>query len=108
MNPWVSLTIAILLEVAGTTSLKISTGLTKLIPSLLTMVFYFSSFIALAFTLKKIEVGIAYAIWSGLGTALIACIGIIYFGESISMQKILFIALIIIGVIGLNLNAMAY
>lgn len=104
MNAWVWLMIAILFEVAGTTALKVSAGLSKVVPSLLVLFFYIISFSSLAFSLKTFEVGLAYAIWSGLGTALIAIIGIYYFGESISWMKICSIALIIAGVVGLNLS----
>ena len=103
MKAWIWLAIAILFEVAGTTSLKASYGFSKLIPSLLTFVFYTISFITLAMTLKKVDIGVAYAIWSGVGTALIACLGFIYFGEAMSFWKILSIGLIVLGVIGLNL-----
>ena len=103
MYVWGWLLVAIFFEVAGTTSLKISHGLTKLIPSICTFVFYGISFCALAFSLKKLDIGIAYAIWSGIGTAAIACIGIFYFGESVSLLKIISFILIIIGVIGLRI-----
>ncbi len=103
MNTWIWLIFAIIFEVSGTTCLKLSVGLSKLIPSLLTGVFYVISFSMLAFALKKMEVGLAYAIWSGLGTGLIALVGILYFGESISLIKVISLILIIAGVIGLNL-----
>ncbi len=103
VQAWLWLTVAILFEVGGTTFLKISYGLTKLIPSILTLTFYMLSFITLAFTLKRLEVSMAYAVWSGVGTALIAFIGIAYFGESFSLWKIISIVLIIAGVVGLNL-----
>jgi len=67
-------------------------------------VFYLASFILLTFTIKKIEIGMAYAIWSGLGTALIAIIGIFWFNELVSTAKFISIILIIIGVVGLNLE----
>lgn len=104
MNTWVWLIIAIVFEVAGTTSLKISNGFSKGWPSLFTALFYAASFYLLALTLKKLDVGIAYAMWSGLGTALIACVGIYYFGEVLSLIKVISIILIIVGVIGLNLS----
>lgn len=104
MNQWLWLFMAIILEVIGTSCLKLSYGMSKLIPSILTFIFYGFSFTCLSISLKTLEVGIAYSIWSGLGTALIAAIGIYYFEESISLVKILSIVLIIIGVIGLNLS----
>jgi small multidrug resistance pump len=101
---WLFLAAAIVFEVCGTTVLKLSEGLTQLIPSLLTVVCYGSSFFLLSLALKKIEVGIAYAIWSGFGTAAIALIGWFWFQESLGMFKLVCIALIIAGVVGLNLT----
>jgi len=101
---WFYLVLAILFEIAGTTSMKLSEGFTKTIPSVMMFIFYILSLIALTFALKKIEMGTAYAIWGGLGTALITIIGIIIFNESINLFKVGSIILIIIGVIGLYLN----
>jgi len=102
MQHWFFLAAAIALEVAGTTSMKLSDGFTKLVPSVLLFVFYVASFVALTFALKKIDVSIAYAVWSGFGTALIATIGILFFRESVSWLKLACILLIILGVVGLN------
>jgi small multidrug resistance pump len=95
---------AIVLEVCGTTSMKLSQGFTRLWPSILIFVFYGLSFTLLTVVLKKIEVSIAYAIWSGVGTALIATLGILYFKESLTLLKLVSLALVILGVIGLNLS----
>mgnify|MGYP000126633883 CR=1 FL=1 len=104
MSPWLYLATAILFEVAGTFSMRISEGFTKLVPSTLVFVFYTVSFIAMAFAIKRIDLGVSYAIWSATGTALIATIGIIYFNEPLTGLKILSLLLIILGVIGLNLG----
>jgi small multidrug resistance pump len=104
---WIYLIIAILTEVAGTTALKLSQGLTKIIPAIAMVIFYIVSFIFLAFALKKIEVGTAYAIWSGIGTALIALIGFLWFQESLDALKVVSLGLIILGVVGLNLSGVA-
>src|SRR5512135_2864773 len=101
---WLYLLIAILTEVVGTSLMKVSQGLTRLIPTIAMFVLYGISFVFMALALKKIEVGIAYAIWSGLGTALIAMIGIAWFRESISVPKLVGILLIIGGVVLLNLR----
>ncbi|QDX91465.1 multidrug efflux SMR transporter [Brevibacillus laterosporus] len=101
---WVFLGVAILLEVAGTTMMKLSNGLTKVWPTILMFVFYFICFSSLSLALKKLEVGIVYAIWSGVGTALIATIGIIWFKDSLSMQKVIAILLIIAGCVLLNMQ----
>ena len=100
---WVYLIIAIVAEVFGTTSMKLSQGLSKLWPSVMIFVFYGLSLVFLTVSLKKIDISVAYAIWSGLGTAIIALIGILLFKESVSSIKVLSIVLIIAGVIGLNL-----
>ena len=104
MQYWLYLAIAIVLEVIGTTSMKLSAGFTKTIPSVLMFVFYLASLAALALALKKIDVSVAYAVWAGLGTALIATIGIVYFHESVTLLKIISILLIIAGVVGLHLS----
>jgi small multidrug resistance pump len=101
---WVYLLIAILLEVCGTTCMKLSQGFTKPVPSGLMFVFYFACFAAFTMALKRIEVGTAYAIWSGVGTALIAAIGCLYFKESVTTLKIVGLLLIISGVVALNLE----
>jgi len=104
MQHWLFLAGAIALEVAGTTSMKLSEEFNKLVPSVLLFVFYAASFVALTLALKKIEVSVAYAVWSGVGTALIAAIGMLYFRETVTTLKLVSILLIIIGVVGLNLN----
>ncbi len=101
---WVYLLIAILTEVVGTTMMKVSQGLTRLAPSVLMFVMYAISFVFMALALKKIEVSTAYAIWSGLGTALIATIGILAFRETFSLPKLAGILLVIGGVVLLNIK----
>jgi len=104
MQSWLYLLVAIVLEVAGTTSMKLSEGFTKTIPSIAMFVFYILSLVALTFALRKFDMSMAYAIWAGLGTALITIVSIVYFKESISLIKVGSIALIIIGVVGLHLS----
>lgn len=101
---WFYLAGAILFEVAGTTSMKLSMGFTRLVPSILIFVFYAISFVALTFAVRKIDMSVSYAIWSGVGTALIALIGVYVFKESMTPLKVASMILIIIGVIGLNLD----
>ena len=105
MRDWLYLILAIVLEVAGTTSMKLSQGFSRLLPSVMIFVFYALSFAGLTLALKRIDVSVAYAIWSGLGTALITVIGLAYFKEPATLVKILSIALIILGVAGLNLDS---
>ncbi|MEH2075446.1 MAG: multidrug efflux SMR transporter [Nostoc sp.] len=101
-SSWIYLIAAILFEVSGTTCMKLSEGFTKLVPSVLIFIFYGLCFSCLTFALKRIEVSVAYSVWAGLGTVLIAMIGIIWFRESATLIKLLSIALIIVGVIGIN------
>ena len=101
---WIYLIIAILTEVVGTTMMKVSQGLTRLVPAVLMFVMYAISFVFMALALKKLEVSTAYAIWSGLGTAVIAAIGILWFQESFSIPKLMGIVLVIGGVILLNIK----
>ncbi|MFF9276441.1 DMT family transporter [Streptomyces griseosporeus] len=95
---------AIAAEVAGTTAMKYSDGFSRLWPSLLTLLGYLVSFWLLAQTLKTVSVATAYAIWSGVGTAAIATIGILFLGEGMTVAKAAGIALIIVGVVVLNLG----
>jgi|SRR5688572_1916845 small multidrug resistance pump len=104
MPPGALLALAIATEVAATLSLRASDGFTKLGPSIFVVVGYVASFALLAVVLKHIEVGTTYAIWAGAGTAAIAIIGIVALGEPATALKIASIALIIAGVIGLNLG----
>jgi small multidrug resistance pump len=78
---WIYLTLAILFDVAGTTCMKLSAGFSKLFPAVLMGVFYAVCFYFLTLALKKVDLSIAYAIWGGVGTALIATIGILWFRE---------------------------
>ena len=102
---WLLLFFAIILEVSGTVSMKLSDGFTKLTPSIFIFAFYAASFVALTFAIKKIEISVAYAVWSGVGMALIALIGILYFKEAATTLKIASIFLIIAGVVGLKVGS---
>ena len=101
---WLILLGAILLEVSGTTAMKLSEGFTKIGPSLMMLLFYGASLTCLALTFKVVDISLAYAVWAGLGTALVAIIGVIYFAEPLSWVRIICIALIVVGVFGLNLT----
>lgn len=105
---WIYLFLAIAFEICATTSMKLSEGFSKLTYSVAMVIFYLASFTLLSFSLKKIELGTAYAIWSGFGTAIIATIGIVFFKEVLNIQKIVFIVSIIIGVVGLNLSGISH
>lgn len=100
---WVILSIGILFEVLGTVCMKYAEGFTKLLPSVLVFVFYGISLAALVFLLQKMQVSIAYAIWASAGTALIAVLGIVFFKEPVSVAKLISLAFIIIGILGLEM-----
>ena len=104
MQHWLYLAGAIVLEIAGTTSMKLSLGFSRLLPTVLLFMFYLGSIVALALALRKIDVSVAYAIWSGVGTAAIAVIGILFLREEVSLIKLVSIGLIVAGVIGVNLG----
>ncbi|MFP3390396.1 DMT family transporter [Brevibacillus sp. SIMBA_040] len=104
MTSWIYLLMAILLEVAGTTSMKLSEGLSKPVPSVMMFIFYVLCFSSLSMALKEMEVGVAYAIWSGLGTAIVAIIGVIVFKDAFTVKKVIALGLIIAGCVLLNLG----
>ncbi len=99
---WLLMIVAIVLEVCGTTSMKLADGFTKTLPSVMIFVFYGASFVALTFALKKIDLSIAYAVWSGVGTAIVATIGVLWFGEAVTTLRVVSLGLVIAGVIGLH------
>lgn len=97
------LTIAIVAEVIATSALKASEGFTNLIPSLVVAVGYGVAFYFLSLVLKTIPVGVAYAIWSGLGIVLISIIGLVLFQQKLDLAAIIGMGLIIAGVLVINL-----
>ena len=102
------LLLAILAEVAGTTCVKLSEGFTRLLPSALILVFYGLSLGFLGLALKKVDLSLAYAIWSGLGIAFIASVGVLWFREPVTAVKVVSLGLIVAGVAGLNLGGEAH
>lgn len=101
---WLWLFLAITLEVAATILMKYTEGFTRLGPTIGMLVLYGLSLAPLARVLKELEVGAVYAIWSALGTAAVALLGILFFHEPASALKFFSIALIIVGVVCLNLS----
>ncbi len=99
---WLMLSAAILFEVGGTTCMKLSDGLTRPAPSVLIFVFYAFAFALNTFVVRVLDISVTYAIWSGVGTALTALIGIYYFKEPATAFKLASIGLIVIGVLGLH------
>ena len=97
------LSFAIVTEVAGTVALRYCDGFTRLLPSAFVVLGYGISFWLLALVLRDLSVGTTYAVWSAAGTALIAVVGVFAFGEPATALKLASLALIIIGVVGLNM-----
>ena len=105
MSGWIYLFIAILFEAAGTTCMKLSNGFSAIIPSVLLFVFYMLSFYFMTLALKTVDISIAYAVWAGVGVALITLIGVFFFKENLNLIKVVSIILIVVGVIGLRLQS---
>lgn len=106
--PAVLLVLAIAAEVVGTIALRQSAGLTRLVPAVIVVIGYVLAFVLLGKALEHLSLSLAYAIWSGVGTALIAVIAVVAFGESVTTLKVASIGLIVLGVVGLNLAGGAH
>lgn len=102
MQQWIFLSIAITGEVVATSALKASEGFSRLWPSLIVIAGYALAFYFLSLTLKTVPVGVAYAIWSGAGVALIALIAWVFFGQSLDIPAIIGLLLIVAGVVVIN------
>jgi len=103
MHPYLALGIAIVSEVIATSALRASDGFSKLWPSLIVVAGYGLAFFFLSVTLKSISVGVAYAIWSGLGVVLISVAAWVLFGQKLDLAAIVGMGLIVAGVLVLNL-----
>ncbi|RVT50890.1 DMT family transporter [Rubrivivax albus] len=99
---WAVLSVAIVLEVAGTTCMRLSEGFTRLTPSVLIFVFYAASFALNTLVIRTLGLSVVYAVWSGVGTVLTALIGLFWFREPATALKLASIGLIVIGVMGLH------
>lgn len=102
MKNWLFLAIAIVSETIATSALKSSAGFTRLMPSLLVVVGYGLAFYFLSLTLRTIPIGIAYAVWSGVGIVLIALVGWLVFGQKLDTPALLGMGLIVAGVVVMN------
>lgn len=101
---WLLLILSIVLEVCGTTCMKLSQGFTRPLPSVLMFLFYAACFTIFTFAVRNIDISTAYAIWCGLGVALIAVIGITWFDERLNLWKIAGWVLVVLGVAALQLG----
>ena len=104
MLAWIYLSVAIASEVVGTVFLRLTDGFTKPVPSILVIATFAASLWLTALALRQLEISLAYAVWAGVGTAAVAVIGMAALGESVNALKLASIALVISGVIGLNLS----
>ncbi|MDQ0219207.1 small multidrug resistance pump [Peribacillus cavernae] len=102
---WILLLITIVFEVAGTISMKMSEGLTRPLPTVMIFVCYGICFSIFTLVLKKMDLGLAYAIWSGTGTLTICVLGIVFFGETLNALKVVSVLLIVLGLVGVKLSA---
>lgn len=100
---WVYLLLAGFFEICFTIALKYSQGFSKLIPSIITVTFIVLSFFSVSQAMKDIPIGTAYAVWAGIGAAGTVICGIVFFGDSYHIVRLISIFLIIIGIIGLKL-----
>jgi multidrug transporter EmrE-like cation transporter len=105
MTAWLVLALCIAMEVLATSLLKASEGFSKPLFGWASLACYSICFWALSFVLAKIPVGVAYAIWSGLGIVGITIVGWLAFKQSLGLQQLAFISLIVIGAVGLNLTS---
>src|SRR5581483_5325482 len=103
MNAWVLLYTAIMFEVIATSSLNASQGCSKIGPTIISIIGYGCTFYLFAQTLRTIPIGVAYAIWSGVGIVLITIIGWVVFSQKLNLISFFGIALILAGAIILNL-----
>ena len=100
--PWIHLSIAIMAEVIATSFLKTSEGFTRLWPSLIVIAGYGIAFFFLSLTLRSIPVGVAYAVWSGVGVTLVTLAAWLWFGQKLDLPAFIGIGLIVLGVIVLK------
>jgi len=103
MNNWVYLGLAIFSEVVATASLKSTEGFTRLVPSIVVLVGYSAAFYFLSLTLDTIPIGVAYAVWSGVGVATITLVSFVLYDEKIDAAGLIGIGLIVAGVVVLRL-----
>jgi small multidrug resistance pump len=106
--PYVFLGLAIAFEVLGTSLLKSTDGFTRLWPTVACLSCYAAAFALLAVAVRGVPVGMAYAMWAGLGTAAIVAVGVLFLGETLSLVKVIGTALIVVGVVVLNLGGAAH
>jgi small multidrug resistance pump len=110
MMHWLILLTSILFEVLGTSFLKHAFQPDRIIYAVLALVIsaYVASFALLGFALRHFDLSVAYAIWAGLGTTLVALVGVVFFGDKVTALKLASIAMIVAGIVGLNLSGVSH
>jgi quaternary ammonium compound-resistance protein SugE len=101
--PWIVLVVAGLLEVGWAVTLKFTDGFTRLVPSVITVIFIVASVLLLGVAVRSIPIGTAYAVWTGIGAVGTVICGILVLGESASAARLICVSLIIVGIAGLKL-----
>jgi len=102
---WLLLAASVAAEVAGTIALRHAEGFTRLLPSLLTAACYAGAIWLMSLAVRVLDVGLGYAVWAGAGTALIAVAGMVWFGESVTLTRVVGLLAIVAGVVVLNIEA---
>jgi small multidrug resistance pump len=102
-HPWVTLVVAIVCEVMATSALKAADGFRHLVPTVLVVVGYSVSFYCLSLTLRHLPLGVAYAVWSGVGAVLVLGVGVVVYHQKPDMAALVGVGLIVAGVLVLNL-----
>lgn len=105
---WLVLILSGVFEAGWAVSLKLSDGFSRLLPSACFAVFALISFAGLAWAMRELPAGPAYAVWTGIGAALTAVVGMVWLGDGISTLKVVSLVLIVAGVIGLNLSGVGH
>ncbi|MCB0919096.1 MAG: multidrug efflux SMR transporter [Actinobacteria bacterium] len=100
---WLALGLAIVAEVIGTSFLKESNGFTKLVPSIVAVLGYGVALVGLSYAVRTIDLGIAYAIWAGVGTALIVLVGWLFFSDMLDLAAWIGVGMIVGGVLVINI-----
>lgn len=103
INPWVVMTLAIVCSTFGTTCLKLSNGFKRFWPVVGVGIGYGFFFFTITLVFKRIDMGMGYAMWSGLSTTMVSIVGVLFFKESMNLKKFISLSLIIIGVVGMHL-----
>ena len=102
MNAWLILLAAGLLEIVWATGLRFTDGFSRLVPTVIVLAIAWASFYLLALAMREIPMGTAYAIWTGIGATGVAILGILWFKEPATAARLGFIALIVVGIVGLK------